>query len=63
VAYFDQALQALAHLPESGDTRMLALEIRLAVAHTLRVLGEYGRQLTLLGEAEALARHPHEAKR
>ena len=32
VAYFDQALQALAHLPESGDTRMLALEIRLAVA-------------------------------
>ena len=56
VAYFDQALQALAHLPESGDTRMLALEIRLAVARPLRILGEYGRQLTLLGEAEALAR-------
>ena len=56
VAYFDQALQALAHLPEPGDTRMLALEIRLAVARPLRILGEYGRQLTLLGEAEALAR-------
>ena len=56
VAYFDQALQALAHLPESGDTRMLALEIRLALARPLRILGEYGRQLTLLGEAEALAR-------
>ena len=56
VAYFDQALQALAHLPESGDTRMLALEIRLAVARPLPALGEYGRQLTLLGEAEALAR-------
>ena len=56
VAYFDQALQALAHLPEPGDTRMLALELRLAVARPLRALGEYGRQLTLLGEAEALAR-------
>ena len=56
VASFEQALQALAHLPESGDTRMLALEIRLALGRPLRVLGEYGRQLTLLGEAEALAR-------
>ena len=56
VAYFDQALQALAHLPEPGDTRMLALEIRLAVASRCASLGEYGRQLALLGEAEALAR-------
>ena len=56
VASFEQALQALAHLPESGDTRMLALEIRLAVGRPLRALGEYGRQLALLGEAEALAR-------
>jgi tetratricopeptide (TPR) repeat protein len=56
VAYFDQALQALAHLPESGDTRRLALEIRLAMARPLRHLGEYGRQLTLLAEAEARAR-------
>jgi tetratricopeptide (TPR) repeat protein len=56
VAYFDQALQALAHLPESGDTRRLALEIRLAMARPLRHLGEYGRPLTLLDEAETLAR-------
>jgi tetratricopeptide (TPR) repeat protein len=56
VAYFDQALQALAQLPESGDTRMLALEIRLAVSRPLRILGEHGRLLTLLDEAEALAR-------
>jgi tetratricopeptide (TPR) repeat protein len=55
VAYFDQTLQALAHLPESGDTRRLALEIRLAMARPLRHLGEYGRQLTLLAEAEVLA--------
>jgi tetratricopeptide (TPR) repeat protein len=56
VAYFDQALQALAHLPESGDTRMLDLEIRLAVGRPLRAMGEHRRQLILIGEAETLAR-------
>jgi class 3 adenylate cyclase len=56
VAAFEQALQALAHLPESGDTRVLALELRLALVRPLSALGEHGRQLALLGEAEALAR-------
>jgi predicted ATPase len=56
VAAFDQALQALAHLPEPGDTRVLALEICLALERPLRALGEYGRCLALLGEAETLAR-------
>jgi class 3 adenylate cyclase/tetratricopeptide (TPR) repeat protein len=56
VAYFDQALQALAHLPEDGDTRVLALDLRLALGAALNALGEYGRQRALLGEAEALAR-------
>ena len=56
VAYFEQALQALAHLPEHGDTRGLAIDLRLALATPLRALGEYGRCLALLGEAEALAR-------
>jgi class 3 adenylate cyclase/tetratricopeptide (TPR) repeat protein len=56
VAYFDQALQALTHLPEDGDTRVLALELRLAFGAPLTQLGEYGRCLALLGEAEALAR-------
>ena len=31
VASFEQALQALAHLPEHGDTRGLAIELRLAL--------------------------------
>ena len=31
VAHFEQALQALAHLPEDGDTRRLALDLRLAL--------------------------------
>jgi len=56
VASFEQALQALAHLPEDGDTRGLALELRLALSHPLHLLGEYGRCLALLGEAEVLAR-------
>jgi tetratricopeptide (TPR) repeat protein len=56
VAAFEQALQALAHLPEHGDTRGLAIEIRLALGDVLYPLGEYGRCLPLLGEAEALAR-------
>ena len=56
VASFEQALQALAHLPEHGDTRGLAIELRLALGRPLSALGEYGRRLALLGEAEALAR-------
>ena len=56
VASFDQALQALAHLPESGETRMLALKLRLALTPPLNQLAEHGRRLALLGEAEALAR-------
>src|SRR5438552_8165547 len=56
VSSFEQALQALAHLPEDGDTRGLAIEIRLALAGALQPLGEYGQRRALLGEAEALAR-------
>src|SRR6266446_5248029 len=42
VASFEQALQALAHLPEHGDTLVLALEFRLALGGALVPLGEYG---------------------
>jgi class 3 adenylate cyclase/tetratricopeptide (TPR) repeat protein len=56
VASFEQALQALAHLPEDGDSRVQAIELRLALGGPLFALGEYGRSLALLGEAEALAR-------
>jgi class 3 adenylate cyclase/tetratricopeptide (TPR) repeat protein len=56
VAAFEQALQALVHLPESGDTRVLAIELRLVLGGSLGRLGEHGRRLALLGEAEALAR-------
>jgi predicted ATPase len=56
VAFSDQALQALARLPKPGDTRELALALRLALGDTLNALGEYERRLALLDEAAALAR-------
>jgi tetratricopeptide (TPR) repeat protein len=56
VAFFEQALQALAHLPKDSDTRGLAIDLRLALGRSLYILGEFGRQLALLGETEALAR-------
>ena len=56
LAAFEQALQALAHLPEHGDTGGLAIDLRLALGSPLYALGEFGRWLALLGEAEALAR-------
>src|SRR5215467_10823453 len=56
VAYFEQALQTLAHLPEDGNTRGLTIELRLALDSLLRQLGEHGRCLALLDEAEVLVR-------
>src|SRR5262249_53132944 len=56
VAYFEQALRAVEHLREHSDTRGLALDLHLALGYPLANLGEYGRWLALLGEAEALAR-------
>jgi class 3 adenylate cyclase/tetratricopeptide (TPR) repeat protein len=55
MTYCEQALQALAHLPEDGDTRVLAIELRLTLGGPLSQLGEHRRHLALLGEAEALA--------
>jgi tetratricopeptide (TPR) repeat protein len=56
VTFFEQALQALMRLPEDGDTRVLAVELRLTLGGALTLLGEYRRHLALLGEAEVLAR-------
>jgi class 3 adenylate cyclase/tetratricopeptide (TPR) repeat protein len=53
---FEQALQALGHLQEDGDSRVLAIELRLALGGVLQPLGAYEQCLTLLGEAEAGAR-------
>jgi len=54
--YFEQALAALGHVPDTPDTWGLAIEIRLGLVRSLNSLGEYERSLALLREAEARAR-------
>ena len=55
VAAFEQALTALQHLPDSRDTREQAIDLRLALRTALRPLGDFGRILAYLREAETLA--------
>ena len=54
VAYMEQALVALQHLPESHDTLEQAIDLRID-RQSLYPLGEFGRVLDYLREAEALA--------
>ena len=53
--HFEQALNALPHLPDRRDTREQAIDLRLALRTALRPLGDFGRILAALREAEALA--------
>jgi class 3 adenylate cyclase/tetratricopeptide (TPR) repeat protein len=53
--YFEQALSALAHLPQERDTREQAVDLRVALCWALRLLGDLERVLVYLREAEALA--------
>jgi tetratricopeptide (TPR) repeat protein len=55
VGYFEQALNALPHLPETHATREQAIDLRLALRSALSPSGDAGRILTYLREAEALA--------
>jgi predicted ATPase/class 3 adenylate cyclase len=55
VEYFEQALSALPHLPETRDTIEQAIDLRLALRTALGPLGDLGRILARLHEAEALA--------
>jgi tetratricopeptide (TPR) repeat protein len=55
VGYFEQALRALAHLPEQRTTREQAIDLRLALRSALRPVGDMQRYLAILREAEALA--------
>src|SRR5262249_46582253 len=52
VAYVEQALRVLPHLPE---TREQAIDLRLALRSALRPLGAFERILAALHEAESLA--------
>jgi tetratricopeptide (TPR) repeat protein len=53
--YFEQALNALPHLPETHATREQAIDLRFALRSALVPSGDYGRILVCLREAEALA--------
>src|SRR5262245_34623510 len=53
--YFEQALSALAHLPETRDTLEQAIDLRLALRSVLSPLGDRRRVLVYLHEAESLA--------
>src|SRR5262249_40477960 len=55
VAYFEQALTALPHLPETRETCAQAIDLRLALRPALYPLGDFWRILALLREAESLA--------
>ena len=55
VTYFEQALQALQHLPESHDTREQSIDLRCHLRQALVPLGELGRIYDILQEAERLA--------
>jgi class 3 adenylate cyclase/tetratricopeptide (TPR) repeat protein len=55
LTFFEQALEALRHLPESRLTREQAIDLRLDMRYPLSAFGEFRRILTLLGEADTLA--------
>ena len=56
VAYFEQALVTLQHLPESRDTLIQAFDLRIDLRQSLYPLGEFGRIFDYLREAETLAK-------
>ncbi len=56
VRYFEQALQAFEHLPKNPDTLAQGIDVRLELRTALAPIGEYGRMLEVLTEAEGLAR-------
>jgi tetratricopeptide (TPR) repeat protein len=55
VAYYEQALGALQHLPAQHDTREQAIDLRLALRTALFPSGDVTRILAILREAESLA--------
>jgi tetratricopeptide (TPR) repeat protein len=56
VAHLEAALDALRRLPPSRANTELAIDIRIELRSALTPLGDYGRMLENLQEAEALAR-------
>jgi class 3 adenylate cyclase/tetratricopeptide (TPR) repeat protein len=56
VAYFEHAMTALTHLPETHDTLRQAIDVRFELRNPLFALGQLERVVRHLREAEGLAR-------
>lgn len=63
VAYFDQALEALAQLPESRETQEKSIDLRLELRSALHPLGEFERVLGTLQQAAELAKSIGDTRR
>jgi len=63
VRCFEEALTALAHLPETRETLEQAIDLRFGIRHALLPLAEWGRIEGYLREAEALARRLQDQRR
>src|SRR5262249_36084263 len=63
VAYLEQALEALHHLPEQHSIHAQAIDLRLALCDALAALGELGRVTAVVHEAEQLAESLDDAQR
>ncbi len=60
---FEQALEALAHLPETRETVEQGIDLRFDLRNVHYMLGELGRCAELLGQAERLTRVLDEPRR
>jgi class 3 adenylate cyclase/tetratricopeptide (TPR) repeat protein len=63
VSRFEDALTALAHLPETRETAEQAIDLRFNLRNALLPLAEWGRIEGYLREAEALARKSDDQRR
>jgi class 3 adenylate cyclase/tetratricopeptide (TPR) repeat protein len=63
VTCFEQALVALAHLPESREHHEQAIDVRCGLRSALNALGDFARLLEVLREAESLAAALDDARR
>ncbi len=55
VVSFEQALEAVRHLPETAETQAQAVDLRIGLRNALTLLGEHERTLAHLREAQAIA--------
>ena len=63
VGYFEQALRALSHLPETCDTLAQAIDLRFHLRNALLPFGEYGQIFDHLRAAQTLAEALHDPRR